>query len=119
MSISGVYADLDFECLRPLDDLLAGHTAVVARMTDEDWDQARVLLCQAIPVWHNHHVQPPHVIADFPLQHIRPVIYIDHHIVAALCSASDLATQRLLEWPACLCSAQPMMLGMCIARRQL
>ena len=40
---SGVYADLDFECLRPLDELLAGHTAVVARMTDEDWDQVRAL----------------------------------------------------------------------------
>ena len=39
-AFAGVYADLDFECLRPLDELLAGHTAVVARMDDGDWDQA-------------------------------------------------------------------------------
>ena len=40
---AGVYADLDFESLQPLDELLQGHTAVVARMTDEEWDQARYL----------------------------------------------------------------------------
>ena len=40
LCIAGVYADLDFESLRPLDELLQGHTAVVARMTDEEWDQA-------------------------------------------------------------------------------
>eukprot|EP00884_Botryococcus_braunii_P009066 jgi/Botrbrau1/18160/Bobra.53_1s0030.1 len=36
----GVYADLDFESLRQLDDLLVGHKAVIAAMVDEDWDQA-------------------------------------------------------------------------------
>ncbi|CAL5222187.1 g4515 [Coccomyxa viridis] len=38
--IGGVYADLDFESLRNLEDVLAGQQVVLAEMTDEDWDQA-------------------------------------------------------------------------------
>ncbi len=37
---AGVYADLDFESLRNLEDVLAGQQVVLAEMTDEDWDQA-------------------------------------------------------------------------------
>ena len=36
---AGVYADLDFESLRNLEDVLAGQQVVLAEMTDEDWDQ--------------------------------------------------------------------------------
>ncbi len=35
-----MYADLDFESLRNLEDVLAGQQVVLAEMTDEDWDQA-------------------------------------------------------------------------------
>ncbi len=37
---AGVYADLDFESLRNLEDVLAGQQVVLAEMTEEDWDQA-------------------------------------------------------------------------------
>ncbi len=43
---TGVYADLDFESLRPLDELLRGHKVVIAAMVDEDWDQV-MTLCPA------------------------------------------------------------------------
>lgn len=39
-----MYADLDFESLRPLDELLVGHRAIIAAMVDEDWDQVCTLL---------------------------------------------------------------------------
>lgn len=34
-----MYADLDFESIRSLDDVLAGRQVVLAEMTDEEWDQ--------------------------------------------------------------------------------
>lgn len=37
--LGGVYADLDFESIRNLDDVLSGRQVVLALMTDEDWDQ--------------------------------------------------------------------------------
>lgn len=34
-----MYADLDFESIRNLDDVLSGQQVVLALMTDEEWDQ--------------------------------------------------------------------------------
>lgn len=39
MCCAGVYADLDFESLRGLDDVLQGRAVVLAQMTEEDWEQ--------------------------------------------------------------------------------
>lgn len=36
---AGVYADLDFESIRSLEDVLAGRQVVLAEMTEEEWDQ--------------------------------------------------------------------------------
>lgn len=59
----GVYVDLDFKALRPLDGLLGGvSTAVVAAMTDADWDQALPNAFLASP--------PNHPFWMFALHHV-------------------------------------------------
>ena len=59
----GVYVDLDFKALRPLDGVLANVSgAVVAAMTDADWDQALPNAFLASP--------PAHPFWLFALHHV-------------------------------------------------
>ena len=75
----GVYADLDFECLRPLDDLLEGREAVLGLEPDRhmDWHHEKMaehaaLACNAWMASRPGHPFWDHVIDWLVREHRRP-----------------------------------------------
>ncbi len=64
----GVYADIDYECLQPLDPLLVGHTAVIGLEPDEHAAISKVdhMLCNALMA-----SEPGHPFMASVIRHLK------------------------------------------------
>ena len=66
--LGGVYADLDYECLQPLDPLLEGHTAVIGMEPDEHAAISKVehMICNALMA-----SEPGHPFMASVIEHLK------------------------------------------------